>query len=274
MQINIASIKISIEDSLIDRPSSEILTPFIDTGTTPHKKEYSIKPFDGTQIELPKNAIFRLGNRFSDNGETLLIFNQHSLCRFSRSTGTFEICYNDSDTPAPARFLTELKFLLSDAAISLGGVLLHASGVTRNDVGIVFTGPSGSGKTTIARSLKGVSIINDEMMILLPTETSVTGHSTPFGSNEYNIRKPVYFPVQKLYTLKKSMRTKTDSSQTREIVMSVLSGIFMFPTTGNQVEMLMRNIDFIMTHAQCSALFFSLKDSTEILHNTVFGTLV
>ena len=69
-----------------------------------------------------------------------------------------------------------------------GGILLHASGLTYQETGFVFTGASGTGKSTLAGwfAEQGARVLSDERMILRRTFSSVTLYGTPWiGSGEF-----------------------------------------------------------------------------------------
>jgi len=69
-----------------------------------------------------------------------------------------------------------------------GGILLHASGLTYQKTGFVFSGASGTGKSTVAGwfAEQGAHILSDERMILRRTCSSVTLYGTPWiGSGEF-----------------------------------------------------------------------------------------
>lgn len=60
-------------------------------------------------------------------------------------------------------------------------VLLHSSGVLRDDRAYVFTGPSGSGKSTVARLSRRYAILNDEITAIALGEPRPRVHDTPFN---------------------------------------------------------------------------------------------
>jgi len=63
---------------------------------------------------------------------------------------------------------------------SVGGVMLHAAGIVRDQLGYIFTGYSGAGKTTVCRLSEGCTVLNDDMLILSPTESGWQISATPF----------------------------------------------------------------------------------------------
>ncbi|WHZ22058.1 MAG: hypothetical protein OJF47_001170 [Nitrospira sp.] len=68
-----------------------------------------------------------------------------------------------------------------------GAILLHASGLTFQEQGFVFTGPSGAGKSTIAQLFadRGAFVLSDERVIIRRSPTTRV-YGTPWvGSGNY-----------------------------------------------------------------------------------------
>jgi len=61
------------------------------------------------------------------------------------------------------------------------GILLHASGVIRNDRAAVFIGASGAGKSTIVDNSINLPILNDDQVILRKKNNFVSAYSTPLA---------------------------------------------------------------------------------------------
>ncbi len=67
-------------------------------------------------------------------------------------------------------------------AFEAGGLLLHAAGLVRRDHAYLFLGHSGSGKTTVARLSSSALVLNDDLVLLWPTEDRWWAYATPFGN--------------------------------------------------------------------------------------------
>lgn len=65
-------------------------------------------------------------------------------------------------------------------ALRAGGLLLHAAGIVRGGRAYLFFGPSGCGKTTVARLSRSDRVLNDDLVLLLPTEAEWRAYATPF----------------------------------------------------------------------------------------------
>jgi hypothetical protein len=80
--------------------------------------------------------------------------------------------------------IEDIDYLLRVAyallAFQAGGMMLHAAGIVRNSQAYLFTGHSGSGKTTISRLSSGFTVLNDDLVILLPEGDGWRVYATPF----------------------------------------------------------------------------------------------
>jgi hypothetical protein len=88
-----------------------------------------------------------------------------------------------------------LRVTYAVLAFQAGGLLFHGAGILHNHKGYLFFGHSGVGKTTVARLSSGDQILNDDLVILMPSQImpdltiaqpvgkdaqSWSIHSTPF----------------------------------------------------------------------------------------------
>ncbi|MBP7962812.1 MAG: hypothetical protein KBG20_10985 [Caldilineaceae bacterium] len=80
----------------------------------------------------------------------------------------------------------EVDYFLRVAAALLlfreGGFMFHAAGIVRDGRAWLYFGYSGSGKTTVSRlsHALGDTILNDDLLFLLPRNGGWTVHSSPF----------------------------------------------------------------------------------------------
>ncbi len=80
----------------------------------------------------------------------------------------------------------EVDYFLRVAAalllFRLGGFMFHAAGIVRDGRAYLYFGYSGSGKTTVSRLSQalGDTILNDDLLFLLPQAGGWTVYSTPF----------------------------------------------------------------------------------------------
>lgn len=67
-------------------------------------------------------------------------------------------------------------------AFKQGGLLFHGAGIVRGGQGFLFFGRSGSGKTTVARLSPHDTVLNDDLVVLMPSDDDWTMWSTPFSN--------------------------------------------------------------------------------------------
>ncbi|MBW6474719.1 MAG: hypothetical protein K0B14_16450 [Anaerolineaceae bacterium] len=92
---------------------------------------------------------------------------------------------------------------------SQGGVMLHAAGIVKNQLGYIFTGYSGAGKTTVCRLSEGYTVLNDDMVILSTNDSGWKINATPFtnptqvrpGSGSAPLHKILYLVQDKNHHL-------------------------------------------------------------------------
>ena len=65
-------------------------------------------------------------------------------------------------------------------AYHAGGFMLHTAAVVKNGQAFCFFGHSGSGKTTVARNSPPESVLNDDLVLILPVEDTWSVYGTPF----------------------------------------------------------------------------------------------
>ena len=73
-----------------------------------------------------------------------------------------------------------IRVVYSLLAFQAGGVMLHAAGIIRDGLTHLFMGPSGAGKTTVARLSPQYTVLNDDLVILLPENNAWRVYGTPF----------------------------------------------------------------------------------------------
>ena len=73
-----------------------------------------------------------------------------------------------------------LRAVFALLAFDAGGLLFHAAGILKEGRVFLFFGPSGSGKSTIARLSTQASVLNDDLVLLMPSSGGWDVHATPF----------------------------------------------------------------------------------------------
>jgi hypothetical protein len=73
-----------------------------------------------------------------------------------------------------------LRVIYALLAVRAGGLLFHGAGIVRCGQTFLFFGHSGSGKTTVSRLSPDDTVLNDDLVLLLPGEHTWTAYATPF----------------------------------------------------------------------------------------------
>jgi hypothetical protein len=118
-----------------------------------------------------------------------------------------------------------LRVIYTVLALSAGGLLVHGAGIVRAGRAYVFIGHSGSGKTTVARVSPEDVVLNDDLVLLMPTSLGETNgaldsawmvYATPFW-NPTQVR-PVgdHAPLAAIYCLvQDTLVSRVEMSQGR-----------------------------------------------------------
>lgn len=96
-----------------------------------------------------------------------------------------------------------LRVTAAVIAFYTGGLMVHAAGVEREGKAYVFLGYSGAGKTTTARNSPNGSVLNDDLLVLYPSEDCWIAAATPFYNPTQNRPRPGCAPIAKMLYLVK-----------------------------------------------------------------------
>ena len=78
-------------------------------------------------------------------------------------------------------FVASFRNYLATFLPNFSAVLIHASGVIRNNVAAVFLSPDEGGKTSVVKLSTGAPILNDDHIVLRRNSNAVMAHSSPLG---------------------------------------------------------------------------------------------
>ena len=87
--------------------------------------------------------------------------------------------------------------------------LIHASGVSRDGKGFVFSGRSGSGKSTIALLSSQETVLNDEAVIVEKQNGDFRIRSTPFNGR-FKIKKNSSAPLKAVFLLEHAKENRLE----------------------------------------------------------------
>lgn len=121
-------------------------------------------------------------------------------CTYRLDGDTLHVAFEDG-SPFRAELVLRLAWYI--VVSRLGGVLIHASGLTDGTRAIVAAGQSGNGKSTLSRlgTAAGLTLLSDEVICLFP-DGRVAG--TPFRSDFDNVGAPRMVPARYFFALEKA----------------------------------------------------------------------
>lgn len=172
------------------------------------------------------------------------------------------------------RSLENLDYFLRLVCILLvfwaGGFILHAAGIIRREYAHMFFGPSGSGKTTIARLSPPNTVMNDDLIALLPDQKRWFAHGTPF-TNPTQVRpQPLRAPVAGIYRLTQDCITYLEPLRESEATAEILSCVPVIASnTELTYELLRRLVELNKTipayrlHFQPDATFWDVIEQAK-----------
>lgn len=101
-----------------------------------------------------------------------------------------------------------LRVIYAWLCLNVGGLLMHASGVIRREVGYVFFGPSGAGKTTTSRlAAREAAVLSDDLVIIRKKDDQYYLYGVPFkGEMSDAPRANQCAPLQAIFRLRQDSR--------------------------------------------------------------------
>lgn len=94
-----------------------------------------------------------------------------------------------------------LRIIFALLIFQEGGILFHGAGIIRNGMAFVFFGHSGAGKSTVARHSTNDIVINDDLVVLMPSGNTWVVYATPFWNPTQVQPVPASAPLAGLYRL-------------------------------------------------------------------------
>ncbi len=208
--LNIAGYKIRFENTLdkTDIIPSQRFSKYI---STENKYDFLIKIQSG-KINLPENAVKvfdapyveEIGNtRVKKSDDFWSVFQylddlfisvtfpgqdeeKSALLKFSLHKREWDLLiYNPGKSFDPMEYPLD-GLILYYLTVIKGDIMIHASGVSYEGKGYIFSGISGKGKTTMAGLWvnKGARIIHDDRLIIRKTDSGYSMYNTPVYRND------------------------------------------------------------------------------------------
>lgn len=132
-------------------------------------------------------------------------------------------------------------------AFQSGGLMLHATGIARNDRAYLFFGPSGSGKSTTARNSADDLILNDDLIILMLDNQRWQAHATPFWNRpQLRPNTTTRVPLAGLYRLVQDRTVFTEPIDSARAAAEVIACVPIIASDPGRSLMLLDRIDQIL----------------------------
>ncbi len=123
-----------------------------------------------------------------------------------------------------------LRVVLALLTHATGGVLMHTAAIVRDGRAHLFFGHSGSGKTTACRvSAARYTILNDDLILLLPQNGGWTAHGTPFWNPTQIKPSNRSAPVTGMYLLVQAPQVSIHKLAQGQATAALISNIPVIP---------------------------------------------
>ena len=155
-----------------------------------------------------------------------------------------------------------LRMIFALLACNAGGILLHTAGIIRDGQGYLFFGHSGSGKTTVCRvSQSDHSILNDDLILLLPGKKGWQAFGTPFWNPTQVKPNGGNAPVAGLYLLVQAHQVFTVPMAGGRAIAALIANVPVIPQDPHRSTRLLEILSNIQSVIPISELHFKPDNS-------------
>lgn len=149
-----------------------------------------------------------------------------------------------------------IRVVYSLLAFRAGGVMLHAAGIIRDGLAHLFIGPSGAGKTTIARLSSQFTILNDDLVILLPEEDGWRVYGTPFWNLTQVKPSAKSAPLAGLYRLEQASYVHLEPLSSSKAVAELVANTPVLSQDPTRNTILLERLNRITQSTPVKVLYF------------------
>ncbi len=123
-----------------------------------------------------------------------------------------------------------LRVVFALLAHKFGGILMHTAGIIKDEHAHLFFGHSGSGKTTVCRvSADQFTILNDDLVLLMPQDQSWLAYGTPFWNPTQIKPTNQSAPVAGMYLLVQAPQVAIDKLAPGQAAAALISNVPVIP---------------------------------------------
>lgn len=151
-----------------------------------------------------------------------------------------------------------LRVVLALLVHQSGGVLMHTAGIIRNGHVYLFFGHSGSGKTTVCKaSADDYTILNDDLILLVPQGKNWLAHGTPFWNPTQIKPANRNAPVAKMmYLLIQDTRVYTQKLAPGKATAALISNVPVIPQDKDRSAQLLKVLSQLQSNSPVYELHF------------------
>ncbi|MFV9506630.1 MAG: hypothetical protein AB4911_18930 [Oscillochloridaceae bacterium umkhey_bin13] len=137
------------------------------------------------------------------SGPCVLIHEPGWVARLDLERGTGQVRASEPLQFAATEYT--LRVVCAYLTFAAGGLLVHGAGIAYNTHGYLLLGPSGAGKTTAARNAPPGSVLNDDLILILPASEGWQMYATPFTNpSQLGPRGPACAPLTGIFRLRQA----------------------------------------------------------------------
>lgn len=136
-----------------------------------------------------------------------------------------QVAFADPDEFSVDSFL---RIAYSLALAEVGGLLIHAASLMREEKGYLFCGLSGSGKSTVARLSPEATVLTDELSIIRIDDGRARCYGTPFWGELARGGQDRSAPLVGIYALHKASRHAVEPLTPKQSLERLLPNVMYF----------------------------------------------
>lgn len=192
----------------------------------PANRELSIRPSDSL---VAKEDRFDIRSNF--DGDTLNLHASSTRCFYDFREGRGELQIASGAFGTEEIIENALRYIFQLLSVHHHSLMVHASAVIdkKLDRTFLFMGPEGAGKTTIAKlsKLAGHQVLNDDMILVMPGQSSLLAKSVPFygDSSIADVMGKRESEVGGIFHIVKSTQTRARKVPSAEGLADLLSNV-------------------------------------------------
>ena len=141
------------------------------------------------------------------------------------------------------------------------GIMIHGAGILHQGRGYLFFGSSGSGKTTISKLSVDDDVLNDDLIVLLPSENGWIMCSTPFWNPTQIEPKMGAVLLSGIYRLVKSKSVFIRPFTSGQALAEVLANIPVIATDSTRSQILIERCMQLLKTTPAYQLHFTPDNS-------------